>query len=81
MFAHPIELPNILLILGGIALIVSGPVIIWRTLRGMIQIRRADPTASVHWVSNGFNFLIAVVFFAAGILFVVNNLRGNPLAP
>lgn len=81
MFAHPIELPNILLILAGVALVTSGPVIINRTLRGMVQIRRLDPTASVHWVSNGFNFVIAVVFFLAGILFVVNNLKGNPLAP
>lgn len=81
MFAHPIELPNILLILAGVALIVSGPVIVCRTLRGMIAIRKADPTASVHWVSNGFNFVIAVVFFLAGILFVINNLHGNPLAP
>ncbi len=81
MFSHPIELPNILLILTGVALVTSGPVIVYRTLRGMIQIRRADPAASVHWVSNGFNFLIAVVFFLAGILFVYNNLQGNPLAP
>jgi len=78
---HPIELANIILILVGVALIISGPVIVYRTLRGMIEARKLDKNADVHWVSNGVNLVIAVVFFLAGILFVLNNLKGNPLAP
>lgn len=77
---YPIEAANIALILVGVALVASGPIIIYRTLRGMMNIRRVDPHGDVHWFSNGINLLIAVVFFLAGILFIINNLRGNPLA-
>mgnify|MGYP001564877912 CR=1 FL=1 len=77
---HPIELGNIVLILVGIGLIVSGPVIIYRTLTGVIKKRKEDPKASLQVFSNGLNFVIAILFFVAGILFVLNNLRGNPLA-
>lgn len=81
MFKYPIEPANIALIVVGIGLVISGPVIVYRTLRGMIQIRRLDAHGDVHWFSNSINLLIAVVFFLAGILFVLNNLRGNPLTP
>lgn len=75
-----IELGNIVLILLGLVLLGSGPYIGYRTVTGVLQRRREDPTAKVHWFSNGINILIAVLFFLAGILFIVNNLRGNPLA-
>lgn len=77
---HPIELANILLMIAGVALFISGPVIGYRTTTGMIRIRKEDPKASLHWGSNIVNFLIAGFFFVTGICFVVNNLRGNPLA-
>ena len=80
MFQYPIQMGNIVLILVGIALMVSGPFIIFKTARGMLNRRKVDPKAELHWLSNGLNFLIAVLFFVAGILFIVNNLRGNPLA-
>ncbi len=77
---HPIELANVLLMLAGVLLFVSGPVIGYRTATGMIKIRRTDAKASLHWGSNLINFLIAGFFFVTGVCFVVNNLRGNPLA-
>jgi hypothetical protein len=77
---QPIETGNIILILVGAGLVLSGPYIIYRTVYGVLERRKADPSASLHLVSNGINFLIAVLFFMAGILFIVNNLRGNPLA-
>jgi hypothetical protein len=80
MTQHPIELANILLMLLGAILVVSGPVIVYRTVKGMREIRKVDAQGDVHWWSNGINLVIALVFFAAGILFIVNNLRGNPLA-
>lgn len=73
------ETANYVLILVGIALIISGPVITYKTIQAMKKIRREDPKASVHPISNGLNFVIAVLFFIAGILFVLNNLKGNPL--
>ena len=76
---HPIQTGNIVLILVGIGLILSGPYIIYRTIKGVKQRRKLDPKASLHIFSNGLNFIIAVLFFGAGILFVINNLRGNPL--
>ncbi len=76
----PIETGNIVLIIVGALLILSGPYIVYRTITGVMERRRADPKASLHVFSNGLNFLIAVLFFVAGILFIINNLRGNPLA-
>lgn len=76
---NPIETANIVLIIIGIVLILSGPYILYRTVQGVMERRKADPAASLHIFSNGLNVIIAVLFFAAGILFVVNNLRGNPL--
>jgi di/tricarboxylate transporter len=75
-----IELSNVLLILFGIVLFVSGPYIGYRTVAGVLERRKADPQAKLHLFSNGINILIAVLFLLAGILFVLNNLRGNPLA-
>jgi hypothetical protein len=77
---HPIQAGNIILIIVGAALVLSGPYIVYRTITGVQQRRKADPTASLNVFSNALNFLIAVLFFIAGILFIVNNLRGNPLA-
>jgi hypothetical protein len=76
----PIEAGNIILILIGALLVASGPYIVYRTVSGVLERRRADPKASLHLPSNALNFIIAVLFFIAGILFIVNNLRGNPLA-
>lgn len=75
-----IELGNVVLILLGIVLLGSGPYIGYRTVAGVLERKKTDPTAKTHWFSNGINILIAVLFFFAGILFIVNNLRGNPLA-
>ena len=77
---HPIEIENIFLIIVGIGLIVSGPIIIYRTVTGVLKKRKLDPKASLQVFSNGLNFLIAILFFVAGILFVLNNLRGNQLS-
>lgn len=76
---HPIETANIVLIVVGVLLVLSGPYITYRTLIGMKQ-RSAEPSTTYQHFSNGLNFVIAVLFFGAGILFVVNNLRGNPLS-
>jgi len=80
MLMHPIETGNIVLIVMGALLVLSGPVIVYRTVRGVLMKRREDPNAKLQLFSNGINVLIAVVFFFAGILFIINNLRGNPLA-
>jgi hypothetical protein len=77
---RPIETGNIILIIVGAGLVLSGPYIVYRTVFGVLERRKTDPKANLHLVSNGINFLIAVLFFMAGILFIVNNLRGNPLA-
>lgn len=76
---HPIETGNIVLILLGIALVVSGIVIIYRTVTGMIRLKKESPSASLNIFSNLLNVIIAGMFIFAGVLFVVNNLRGNPL--
>ncbi len=76
---HPMETANYILILLGIALIISGPVITYKTIQGLKLARKEDPKASLHPFSNGLNFVIAFLFFVAGVLFVLNNLKGNPL--
>ncbi len=73
------ETANYVLILVGIGLIISGPVITYKTIQGIKKIRQEDPKASIHPISNGLNFVIALMFFIAGFLFVINNLKGNPL--
>lgn len=64
----------------GALLVLLGPFIVYKTIKGMKKKHEADPEASKHWFSNGLNFLIAVVLFIAGILFIINNLRGSLLA-
>ena len=76
---HPIQTANIVLIIVGIILICSGPYIIYRTVQGIMIRRREDPVASLQVPSNVLNAIIAILFFAAGILFVINNLKGNLL--
>lgn len=76
----PLELGNYVLILVGVALVFSGPYITYRTIKGVRDRRKADPTAKLQVFSNGLNFVIAIVFSMAGVLFIINNLRGNPLA-
>jgi hypothetical protein len=80
VFQYPIQFANIALALLGFILIWAGPYICYRTIIGVRKARKADPKASLHVFNNGLNLLIGVCFFFAGILFVVNNLRGNPLA-
>jgi hypothetical protein len=75
----PIEWGNIALIFVGFGLILGGPVIIYRTVKAVRKIRKEDPQASIQPFNNGFNMLIGLLFFWAGILFVLNNLKGNPL--
>lgn len=75
-----LETGNYVLILVGALLVGSGPLIIYKTVTGVRQRRKEDPKASLHVFSNGLNFVIAILFFVAGILFIINNLRGNPLA-
>ena len=77
---YPITTGNVALIILGIILVLSGPYIIYRTVKGILDARKLDPNAPVHFFSNGINLLIAVVFFVAGILFIRNNLAGNPLS-
>ena len=77
--SYPIETGNIVLMFIGTLLVLSGPYIIYRTVVGVIRIRKTDPDASIHPFSNGLNILIALLFLIAGVLFILNNLRGNPL--
>ncbi len=77
---YPIETPNVILIILGIALIISAPIILYFTISGVVKRRKIDPKAKLHVISNGFNIIIAVLFLGAGILFIINNLRGNPLS-
>ena len=76
---HPIETDNIILICVGVLLQVGGIVIIYRTIMGMVRARKKDARAPLHLFSNALNLVIAVVFMVAGVLFVINNLRGNQL--
>lgn len=76
---HPIETDNIILIGVGVLLQVGGIVIIYRTIMGMVRARKKDARAPLHLFSNALNLVIAVVFMVAGVLFVINNLRGNQL--
>ncbi|MBM4303631.1 MAG: hypothetical protein FJ112_04830 [Deltaproteobacteria bacterium] len=75
---NSIQTANVVLILLGVVLILSGPYILYRTVFGVVQRRREDPGASLQPFSNFLNIVIGVLFFVAGILFVMNNLRGNP---
>ncbi|MBM4317407.1 MAG: hypothetical protein FJ116_07990 [Deltaproteobacteria bacterium] len=75
---NSIQTANVVLILLGVVLILSGPYILYRTVFGVVQRRREDPGASRQPFSNFLNIVIGVLFFVAGILFVMNNLRGNP---
>ena len=77
---HSIETGNVVLILIGLILIVSGPIIVYRTTIDILRRRKRDSKAKIHYFSTFINYLIAVLFLLAGILFVINNLKGNPLA-
>jgi uncharacterized membrane protein YidH (DUF202 family) len=81
MGTHPLDTGNYVLILLGLVLIASGPYIAYRTLKD-IRSRRAlgDVLNLQQWLSHGLNFVIAFLFAFAGVLFIWNNLRGNPLA-
>ena len=76
---HAIEFGNWVMMLCGVGLMGSGPLIIYRTVQGVKKLRKIDPKASVQPFNNGLNILFGIVFFIAGILFILNNLRGNPL--
>lgn len=76
---HSIETANVLLCLLGITLTISGPYILYRTVIGVRARRLEDPKAGLQIFSNFLNLIIAVLFLMGGILFIVNNLKGNPL--
>jgi uncharacterized membrane protein YidH (DUF202 family) len=80
MGKYPLETGNFVLILLGILLVCLGPYIVFRTVKD-IRARQArkESIALQQWGSHALNFLIAALFLFAGTLFVINNLRGNPL--
>lgn len=81
MGKYPIETGNIVLILVGVCLVLLGPYIVYRTAIDVRRRRSAGESIKAQtWASHALNFVIAALFLFAGILFVVNNLRGNPLA-
>ena len=75
---YPIEAGNVALIILGVVLVISGPVIIYRTCKDILHPKAGANRGNLLF-SSLLNFVIAVLFVIAGILFVVNNLRGNPL--
>ncbi len=77
---HSLGTGNYLLILFGFGLIALGPYVLYQTIRGVRKQIAEHPEEKVHWFSNFINVLIGIVCFWAGILFVINNLRGNPFA-
>lgn len=77
MGKYPIETGNIVLIILGIALVILGPYIAYRTV---LDIRKRKDAKRSQWWSHALNFVIAGLFLFAGTLFVINNLRGNPLS-
>ena len=77
---HPIEANNVILIIVGVVLVISGFVINYRTIRGLLKDREKQTKLGINYYFNFvFNIVIGVLFVFAGILFVVNNLKGNPL--
>lgn len=76
----PIETANIVMMILGVVLIGSSPVIVYRTVRGEKMRLRDNPEVKIQWFNSGLNIVIAVVFLVAGVFFIINNLRGNPLA-
>jgi uncharacterized membrane protein YidH (DUF202 family) len=81
MGKYPLETGNYVLILLGLVLVGLGPYITYRTVVDIQRRRKNKETLQLkQWASHGLNLLIAVLFLFAGVLFVCNNLRGNPLA-
>lgn len=76
----PLELGNFVLIILGVVLLASGPLIVYKTVSGLLIRRRENPGESLHPFNNGLNILIGVLFFIWGILFIKNNLSGNIFA-
>jgi threonine/homoserine/homoserine lactone efflux protein len=76
---HPIETGNIILIILGIVMFISGPWILYGVVKGYLKAKRENKTAEIQKFNAVTNLVIGVILFFAGILFVVNNLRGNPL--
>ncbi len=72
---------NYLLILLGIVLALSGPYIVYRTWVDVQKKRQSKEGVTLQqWASHALNLVIAALFLFAGVLFVVNNLRGNELS-
>lgn len=81
MGKYPLETGNFVLILAGVFLVLLGPYIVYRTVIDVRKRMRAGESIKPQtWASHALNFLIAALFLFAGVLFVINNLRGNPLA-
>lgn len=80
MGTHPLGTGNYVLIFVGIILIVLGPYIAYRAWKDVAARLEKGTMTSNQWLSQALNIVIALLFEFAGVLFVVNNLRGNPLA-
>ncbi len=81
MGTHPLDLANYILILLGFVLVGAGPYIAYRTLKDIDSKKKAGEKLTLQQGgSHALNFVIAILFLFAGVLFVVNNLKGNPLA-
>lgn len=80
MGKYPLETGNYVLIVLGIVLAFLAPYIVYRTV---VDVRtrkeKKEVIAMKQWGSHAINLLIAGLFFFAGVLFVINNVRGNPL--
>ena len=75
---NPIQLGNWVLILLGIVMVGGGPLLIYRTVAAELQAKKAG--IALQWINSGINLVIGLALLFAGVLFIVNNLRGNPLA-
>lgn len=81
MGKYPLETGNYLLILLGIVLTLLGPYITYRTVVDIQRrLKNRETLKLQQWGSHALNLLIALLFLFAGVLFIYNNLRGNPLA-
>jgi hypothetical protein len=76
---HPIQLGNWILIVFGVCMVAGGPYLIYRTVATEIQLVKANPGTKPQWINSGINLIIGAALLFAGVLFVLNNLRGNPL--
>lgn len=78
---HPIQTGNWVLIGLGIVMTLGGPWLLYRTVRYELLVKTVTPgNATSQKVNAAINLLIGAALLFAGVLFIINNLRGNPLA-